>query len=501
MPRKSSVPEEILQYRPCKCTRLRNEGNGVYRVYKYNSLKLPSGKWSNDYGYLIGKIIAGEGFVPNKRYLRELEEERGERFSDEITDVAYGQYALLQYLSGDVLEKLNECFPSERAAQIYSYGLILCANGFIHPDQIDEYFQESILSLRYEKYAFKMGYSALGTLLHDLGRKGNPVCRFEQNLIDNSSKNIAIDGHVIRSISSLNDLSEPGYKSSSLKSPQINLLIAYDTVNKMPLMYRSFRGSSVDKRSVVEFLDSRSFTNTKFMVDRGFYSGEVLKRMSKDGNSYIIPLHTNNKHFTRIRKTLEYSSGEFIYQANSKDTARIIYYEEQIDEKTRVTVFKDVDENNSKRKNYQRIIALEEAGYTQENYEKYCEWWGVYVLQDTTGEAAPDVFRDYKRRWSIETFNNYIKNDADFNNLKDQDYYKAHGFDFVMLVTGLIHSRLNEAVKRLNRPSVSTIDVLIKAAHMRMVQEGSRWTLHNTRTKDIELFEAIGFTPDKEYRL
>ena len=78
---------------------------------------------------------------------------------------------------------------------------------------------------------------------------------------------------------------------------------------------------------------------------------------------------------------------------------------------------------------------------------------------------------------------------------------KAHGFDSIMLVTGLIHSRLNVAVKHLNRPSVSTIDVLIKAAHMRMVQEGTRWTLHNTRTKDIELFEAIGLTPDKEYRL
>ena len=44
-------------------------------------------------------------------------------------------------------------------------------------------------------------------------------------------------------------------------------------------------------------------------------------------------------------------------------------------------------------------------------------------------------------RWSIETYNNYIKNDADFNDLKLQDYYVQHGFDFIMLVTGLIHSR------------------------------------------------------------
>jgi hypothetical protein len=39
-----------------------------------------------------------------------------------------------------------------------------------------------------------------------------------------------------------------------------------------------------------------------------------------------------------------------------------------------------------------------------------------------------------------------------------------------MLVTGLIHSRLNEAVKSMGKNSISTIDMLIKAGHMRMVK-------------------------------
>ena len=499
MARKSSIPEEILQYRPCKCTRLRNDGNGVYRVYKYSAAKLPNGEWSNDWGYLIGKIVANEGFFPNKRYQKELEAQKEERFSDAITDLAYGQYALLQALSEDVLEKLNNCFLPERAAQIYTYGLILCANGFVHLDQVDEFYQESIMSLQYSRYSFKMGYSALSSLLHDLGMKGNPIRKFEQELIDSSSKSVAIDGHVIRSCSWNNDLAEPGYKVRELKSSQINTLIAYDTVKKSPLMYRSYRGSSVDKKSVVEFLESRSFCNTKFMVDRGFYSEKVLELMSKDGNSYIIPLQSNNSQWKRIRKTLEYSSGEFVYRVNAKESARIIYYEEQLDEKTRICVFKDVDENNSKRKNYQQLMDLDEDGYTQENYEKYCDWWGVYVLQDTTGQHASTVYSDYKSRWSIETYNNYVKNDADFNDLKNQDYYCAHGFDFIMLITGLIHSRLNEAVKALGKKSISTFDVLIKSGHMRMVQHDDQWVLHNTRKKDIELFELLGFTPALTY--
>ena len=231
------------------------------------------------------------------------------------------------------------------------------------------------------------------------------------------------------------------------------------------------------------------------MVDRGFFSAKVLELMSKDGNSYIIPLQGNNPNWKRIKKTLEYSSGEFIYKASAKETARIIYYEEEIGDKTRICVFKDVDENNSKRKNYQQLIDLEEEGYTQENYEKYCEWWGVYVLQDTTGQPASTVYSDYKSRWSIETYNNYIKNDADFNDLKNQDYYCAHGFDFIMLVTGLIHSKLSEAVKVLNKSSISTHDMLIKSGHMRMVLHDGKWSLHNTRTRDIDLFERIGFTP------
>ena len=66
MARKSSIPDSILQYVPCKCCRIRNDGD-VYRVYKYSAIKLPSGKWSSNYGYLIGKILPEKGFFPNKR--------------------------------------------------------------------------------------------------------------------------------------------------------------------------------------------------------------------------------------------------------------------------------------------------------------------------------------------------------------------------------------------------------------------------------------------------
>ena len=173
---------------------------------------------------------------------------------------------------------------------------------------------------------------------------------------------------------------------------------------------------------------------------------------------------------------------------------------EKIDDTTRIIVYKDEDENNSKRKSYKQLMDAGENNYTQEKYDKFCDWWGVYFLQTNTDESADNVYTDYKDRWSIETFNNYIKNDAHFNNLKLQDYYIDHGFDFIMLVTGLIHSKLNDAVRSLNKPSISTFDILIKAGHMRMVcDDNNQWKLHNTRTKDLELLKQIGYVPKTTY--
>ena len=499
MSRTSNIPAEISKYRPCKSSRIRYDSDGTYRVYKYKAKKLASGRWASDSGYLIGKIIPEEGFIPNKRYMKELEEQGIITYSDGITDVAYGQYALLMQIASDVYIRLKRFFPLEMATQIWSYGLILCANKFVYRDQVDEYYQESYMALVFRDFSFKMGYKALNSLLHHLGSRGNPVREFEQSLIDECSRNIAIDGHVIRSCSENNDLAEPGYKTKLLKAPQVNLLIAYDTKTNIPLMYRTFRGSSVDKKSCEALIRSRNFRNVKFIVDKGFRSAEVLKAMSADGNCYIIPVLSSDKNFKRIKENLEYTD-EFIYKAGKKDTARILYYREEYKEGRTITVYKDVDENNSKRKSYMINMDLEEEGYTQEGYDQYSEWWGVYVLESTTGNSAEEDFRDYKSRWSIETFNNYIKNDAGFNNLKIQDYYEEQGFNFIMLVCGLIHAKLNQAVVDMNKTSISTIDVLLKAGHMRMVQNKDNiWELQNTRTKDIELLEELGFKPAKSY--
>ena len=77
---KTSIPEEIKQYRPGPCTEVKLI-SGHYYVYMYQSLQLPSGKWGKKTGKCIGTIIPGTGFIPNRNYHLY----KGEESQDEIT--------------------------------------------------------------------------------------------------------------------------------------------------------------------------------------------------------------------------------------------------------------------------------------------------------------------------------------------------------------------------------------------------------------------------------
>lgn len=271
----SRIPEDIKQYRPGPCTEIKNI-SGHYYVYMYKSLRLPSGRWGKKTDKCIGSIIPGTGFVPNRNYHLYT----GEESQDEITVLEYGQYALVEEVASDVRNALLNCFPADRASQIFAYACLLYANGFVHLDQVQGYYEQSWMSQEYKPLLFKMGKTALGTLLDDLGRRTKRVVKYETDAILNSSSAIAIDGHAIRCCSDENDLGEAGYKFSCLKEDQVNLLMGYDVNTGIPLFARMYRGACNDKSTIEDLADLLGFSGILFVIDRGFYSAKNLKIFS-----------------------------------------------------------------------------------------------------------------------------------------------------------------------------------------------------------------------------
>mgnify|MGYP002625340986 CR=1 FL=1 len=482
------IPEDIKQYRPGPCTEIKLI-NGHYYVYMYQSLRLPSGKWGKKTGKSIGTIIPGTGFIPNRNYHLFT----GEESRDEITVLEYGQYALIETIAGDILSSLKKYFPDDRAFQIFTYACIFYANGFVHLDQVQRYFEQSWLSQEYKKIPFKMGKTALGNLLDDLGRRAKRVVEYENASILESSSSMAIDGHAIRSCSDENDLGEAGYKFQCLKEDQVNLLMGYDINTGMPLFARMFRGSCNDRATIADIAGLLELSGILFVVDRGFYSSKNLEIFSSNGNTYIVPVPSNTNIFKEAMKDIEYTDS--FYYSSGKKHARIEYTSRKIGNTEYIHVFRDIDENEKCRFNFQHCMELRKTGYTQEKFDQVKDMFGVYVLQSNSEMSATEVFANYKKRWGIETFYQYLKNIGDFNNLMVQDYYKEQGLAFIMLITGQIHQKMISAVKKLHNNTISIHDILLMARCMKMERKGKNWNLRNARKHDLQMLKSIGFEP------
>lgn len=94
----------------------------------------------------------------------------------------------------------------------------------------------------------------------------------------------------------------------------------------------------------------------------------------------------------------------YFYYISGKKHARIQYCERKIPDTKRILIFRDVDENEKCRYNYQRCIDQGKRGYTPEKLEANKEFFGVYVFQTNSTKSPKEVFEAYKKRWGSKLY-------------------------------------------------------------------------------------------------
>lgn len=468
-----SVPEAIRRLKP-KGTMVKNI-SGHYYVYEYSNYTDKDGKRHTKMGKTIGSIKEGIGFVPNGTFACD----------SEVSSLDFGEYAITLANSGRTLRLLKECFNPQDAITVYVVAIIHFIQGFVYLRDIKAYYDMGILSLKYP--TLKLGYEALSKLYDALGRRQANVIRFEEKLVTECSRQIAIDGHVIGCGSTCNDLAEKGYKFGKLGEAQVNLLMAYDVNTHVPLMSRIYEGASADKVSVRDFLGQVELRNMLFIIDRGFYSTENLRIFSSNGNQYIIPLARNLKACRQAVQSLEMKD-RFMYQRGRK--ASVVEYKEETIDGCRVLTYRDLSESAAEQENYLRHMAKGDKSYTAEGFEKYRHYMGVTVLQTSSRDkGAEEIYTLYKKRWAIETFYNYFKNKAGYASLHGEDYYKTQGLAFIMLVSSLIHHEMVEAAKAAEGKPIETC--LLEARMVKIHKRHGQWSVCNCLKKQAALFKAF----------
>lgn len=482
------VPAEIRAMKPGTGFEVKEKG-GRYYVYEVFAKKLASGAWGKRSGRCVGRIVPGEGFVPNANW-------DGEGAPDASpTCLEYGQYALVESLAADELALLKAHFPADAATRVFCVAALMYADGFQHADQVGPVWEQSWMPVEHAAFGLRMGRTAVGSLLDSLGRRAALVASYERALVDACSE-MAVDGHAIASHSSGNDLAEAGYKFRALGDDQVNLLMGYDTASRSPVFSRMYRGSAHDSACLADASSLLEVRNLLLLADRGFYTDENMRLFSSNGNSYIMPVPSGRRAFKDAMAEV-WSRGfsrDFQWRGGRRHS-RIQFRQTRLEGGDRVIVFRDVEENERCRFNYQRCIDLGRPGYTPERLDEKKETFGVYVLRTSSRLKAPEVFEAYKRRWGIETLYQYVANVGGFGGLKVEDYYKEQGMAFVMLVCGRIHARVIAAVRSLGDSTTSVRDVLLMARRMKLVRRGGSWVLANARAKDLALLARLGFEP------
>lgn len=483
-----AVPKEIREKRPAGTTVKNVKGHFYVYEYKPTSIKVlnedGSYSWKSKtvMGSCIGYITLSEGFVRNT----------GKLGDSDVTVFEYGRYFLIREFAQDTKNHLNKHFNGKEATQIFTVASIFVVERFQHMKRISSIYAESVLCKWYP--GVHVGKDALNTLYRNLGRHGSIPENFQQNLIDNCSKKVAIDGHVIACSAESTDLSAFGYKAKKLGTPQTNWMTAYDVETKLPLCSEMFNGADPDKTAVEALFSRFHFENTLFLVDRGFNTAKNKALFSSDGNTYIVPMISGRDDYEAVYEALKFDKRKsFVYDKDGYSS--LIRYETYVIEGNSVHYFAflDTTRQSSERQNYIRKMTNKERGYTQEGLIESEKDFGLFLLEtNDLSKTAQEVFSDYKSRWGIETFYNYIDNTLDFNALYQNDYCSMQGLSFIIQVAGMIFHDLQMAI---SGKGLSVADVMFKFKGLKLNKERDRYTVRNENKERRELAEKLEVNP------
>ena len=539
---KYAVPPEIRALKPKDVSCLVKKIDNHYYVYEHLRVDDPNkpGKKKNATGKYLGTIVDGQFIAYN--------EESPSITVDEVQDILnYGPYAIALACSTELLSTLKEAFKNTKdATTIYVIALIYFVNHYVPARDLREIYIQSFLCKKFT--TVNLSENSAGEFIKALGNHAKKRLKFEQQLIDDGSGKYNIDGHVILCCSANNELTDYGAKYQQIRNTQTNFMMVYDSQKKRAVACLAFEGGISDKTEVGDIIESHKFKNARFRIDSGFYSEDNMELFRRNECIFTIPVPATTILRKTILRHLKFESS-FVHQrkdSHGKDVDSSVQYQEysvseleKMAEKDASADAKQKEEDYLKglpkgekptKKFYPRKIAKSNYGtdriivfkdglmhdklafdykksigdgtHTEEEYEKLEPQFGVIVLRTNDPKTtAYEVYVEYKERWSIETFYNYIRNGLDLNGLHTQDYSVQQGIGFLTVVEAQIYSEVLKKIQDSKDPYINTMSVeqLIRIAGRWKLTQYTDDTWHQNRMKGKvdDLFTYFGVDAKK----
>lgn len=420
-----AIPQEIKNVERPKGTVIKY-ASGYYYVVKRTSVYKEGRRVPKDLG-IVGKIIDGK-YVPNKNAVLKNQKE--------IDIKNYGEIALFQKVSLDVLDELKEVYDGKTAEKLYVIALLRACNCDLTNRDLKHEYEYSYISNLYPNVS--LSESSMPDFLENLGAAYLRIEQFMRNRVSKTCEDTVLVDGTLKNYNSKNSMFSDWSRKGKVKGcKDFSILYSYDIKTGEPISAKPYTGNMLDSTAFLDFIDHFKANNNLFIMDKGFWNQKDIDKIKEnEGAKYIIPIKSNSKVISDNDLLNNYQ----ILKSYNEDV--VLFNKKMIDNKF-YYVFKN--KSNS--------IAQENAFFEKEKkknsfdnakYQAKTKEFGVVVFESNYDADPVEIYRAYESRRNIELMFKFYKNILDITTTSVHNDYRVYATEFINYLSLIISSKVKK---------------------------------------------------------
>jgi len=446
----------------CLEVKMQGENHYVYHSTSYWDKELKKPRKTSKY---LGKLDPDKGLIKS-----------GTIQSQNIRNITeYGNSMLLSEMMKDLKPLLRKGFP-DCWREVSALAMVR-VTGNVPLKRVKDAWEKL-----YDAEDIKphLNTKKLSKVLHNVGMN-----RSGQNIIFNElmdlSKQLVYDLSSVFSRSINISQAERGYNKDKIQVPQINLALLCSADSGLPTMIRSLPGSVKDIATLYHSISELNLRGKILVLDRGFFSMDVVNFLSGKHISYVLPTRRNS-HFYDTRIHL---NGHLYYHD------RLIRYGKRACDNFFLYLFEDQDLMLEERKTLYR--RLDDGKIDKKELRERMKKAGKILILSNLDVDGTEIYELYKGRETVEKMFDTYKTVLEADKIYLQDDESVFGHVFISFLSLYIHCKLEQILKKgeLNR-KMTPVDLLFKYGKVYHVDLGDRGMVTEVPKKVRDLDERLG---------
>ena len=278
------------------------------------------------------------------------------------------------------------------------------------------------------------------------------------------------------------EIAEWGKPKVDIGAPQINISIAYDRTNSVPLFYEDYPGSINDSSQFQHAVDkvySYGYRKIGFILDRGYFTKANLEDLDGKNYDFIIMLKGRKKLVADIvmenRNTFETARKNYIREYNAygitverplftgetEDRYIHLYYnvkrqaaEQEALERSLEKTRSELEKNMMKKVEISRdVLKLFDVGFSkdgellyyaekEDEIERLIQLCGYFCIVTSSKMSARDALKLYKSRDESEKLFRADKSFLGSSSMRVHSTESVHNKIFIEFIALIIRSRM-----------------------------------------------------------